>query len=383
MASGIADYLGLDPIIIKIAFMALTLAGGSGILLYLAGWILLPDQNDRDPRPVVVKSDLAAVLFGGLILLAGVSVVFGTISLGFDESVVVPLLLVAGGFYLLNRRPGGLDGRTDRSHVPSGAAASATTLAGSPSPTTGATDPTVEVMPPSWPSTTSWTDAPAPPGSGHEPPLHWATPITHEPFEEPAPKPPVTSVTLAIAGVVVGVLLGLGQLTGVDVGAVAIFGSVALVCGGGLVASAFIGRARPLILVGLLAVFGLAIAPLIDTAISGGLGAREFRPDSLAQLEDTYEVGSGYVELDLRDLVFVADESVRVDVGAGYALITVPADVRVSYDARSQFGYVKVFDAEQDGVHASLDGVSPGREGSRTLTLDLEVTFGYVEVRRG
>ena len=45
VASGIADYFGVDAMIVRIAFVALTVIGGAGIPLYLAGLLLIPEQG--------------------------------------------------------------------------------------------------------------------------------------------------------------------------------------------------------------------------------------------------------------------------------------------------------------------------------------------------
>jgi phage shock protein PspC (stress-responsive transcriptional regulator) len=45
VASGIADYLGIEVTIVRIAIVVLTLAGGFGVPLYLAGWFLMPDAE--------------------------------------------------------------------------------------------------------------------------------------------------------------------------------------------------------------------------------------------------------------------------------------------------------------------------------------------------
>jgi phage shock protein PspC (stress-responsive transcriptional regulator) len=42
VAGGLAEHTGIDPVIWRVGFVALTLAGGSGILLYLLLWILMP-----------------------------------------------------------------------------------------------------------------------------------------------------------------------------------------------------------------------------------------------------------------------------------------------------------------------------------------------------
>jgi len=45
VAAGLARYLGVDATIVRIAFVVLTLAGGPGILLYLAGLLLIPEEG--------------------------------------------------------------------------------------------------------------------------------------------------------------------------------------------------------------------------------------------------------------------------------------------------------------------------------------------------
>jgi phage shock protein PspC (stress-responsive transcriptional regulator) len=45
VAAGLGRYLGIDTTIIRIAFVVLTLVGGAGIPLYLAGLLLIPDEG--------------------------------------------------------------------------------------------------------------------------------------------------------------------------------------------------------------------------------------------------------------------------------------------------------------------------------------------------
>jgi phage shock protein PspC (stress-responsive transcriptional regulator) len=44
VAAGIADYLRVDPTIVRVALAVLAVAG-PGIPLYLAGWLLIPDEG--------------------------------------------------------------------------------------------------------------------------------------------------------------------------------------------------------------------------------------------------------------------------------------------------------------------------------------------------
>ncbi len=44
VAAGIANYLGLEPIIARLAFVLFTLFGGTGGLVYLVLWIIMPKE---------------------------------------------------------------------------------------------------------------------------------------------------------------------------------------------------------------------------------------------------------------------------------------------------------------------------------------------------
>jgi phage shock protein PspC (stress-responsive transcriptional regulator) len=45
VASGIADYLGADVTVVRIILVVLVFLGGAGIPLYLAGWLLIPEEG--------------------------------------------------------------------------------------------------------------------------------------------------------------------------------------------------------------------------------------------------------------------------------------------------------------------------------------------------
>ena len=47
VALGLADYLDVDVVVVRVLFVVLTLVGGIGIPLYLAAWLLVPEE-DRD-----------------------------------------------------------------------------------------------------------------------------------------------------------------------------------------------------------------------------------------------------------------------------------------------------------------------------------------------
>ena len=95
VAAGIARSFGADPVLVRLVFAVLALAGGSGILLYLAAWLLLPPPGAASPRNRTAKIGAAALfVITGLVALRG---------LGFEDSVI-PAALIALGVVLVSRR---------------------------------------------------------------------------------------------------------------------------------------------------------------------------------------------------------------------------------------------------------------------------------------
>lgn len=45
VCGGIAEYFGIDANLARLAFVVLTVFGGAGVLLYLIGWLLLPEHS--------------------------------------------------------------------------------------------------------------------------------------------------------------------------------------------------------------------------------------------------------------------------------------------------------------------------------------------------
>jgi phage shock protein C len=46
VCAGLAAYFGIDPTLVRLGFVLLTVFGGFGILLYLGAWIVVPDETD-------------------------------------------------------------------------------------------------------------------------------------------------------------------------------------------------------------------------------------------------------------------------------------------------------------------------------------------------
>jgi len=44
VCGGLAEYFNIDPTLLRVLFAAFTIAGGAGILIYLATWIFTPEN---------------------------------------------------------------------------------------------------------------------------------------------------------------------------------------------------------------------------------------------------------------------------------------------------------------------------------------------------
>ncbi|WP_427870630.1 PspC domain-containing protein [Leucobacter luti] len=86
VAGGIAARAGIDPLIVRGLFVVLALLGGPGILLYIAGWLLLPDASGRIHVQEVLRGRaetgvVVATVIGAIVL---VGAILTPVTLGFS-----------------------------------------------------------------------------------------------------------------------------------------------------------------------------------------------------------------------------------------------------------------------------------------------------------
>lgn len=112
VCGGLGEYLNVDALFIRLAWVLMVLAGGFGILLYIAWVVIVPVGTTSVPgtSPERSRSLFGAVLGGGLVLLGVVLLldewhIFDVDAL-FDWSwrFAGPMLLIIGGAYLIARR---------------------------------------------------------------------------------------------------------------------------------------------------------------------------------------------------------------------------------------------------------------------------------------
>lgn len=133
VCGGLGEYLEIDPLIIRIIFIALTLAGGSGILIYLVLAILIPqkEESNKNTGKQTLKEEtrvraqgLAAEIkdgktmasfrdiFGLIVVAAGIIIllkelfrfdIFSWINWG----LIFALFLIFVGFKILSKQAAG------------------------------------------------------------------------------------------------------------------------------------------------------------------------------------------------------------------------------------------------------------------------------------
>ncbi|MGI8810507.1 MAG: PspC domain-containing protein [Acidimicrobiales bacterium] len=112
VCGGLARATGIDALVVRVAVVALTVAGGTGALLYVAAWLMLPeDGSDRSLAQAAATDrgkDLGEVLAIGAIVLGVILLVRAT-GIWFSDAFVWPLLLAGVGLAVIWRQAGDED----------------------------------------------------------------------------------------------------------------------------------------------------------------------------------------------------------------------------------------------------------------------------------
>ena len=106
VAAGIARRLGIDPLIVRVGFIAATFAGGFGLALYLLGWVLMPgDDGARAPlERIAGKRETWLVVAGMVLLSLAALLLLRKWGLWFSDGIVWPVILTTAGAALIWRQ---------------------------------------------------------------------------------------------------------------------------------------------------------------------------------------------------------------------------------------------------------------------------------------
>jgi phage shock protein PspC (stress-responsive transcriptional regulator) len=106
VCAGLARHLGVDPLVVRIAFVAAATAGGIGILLYGLAWVMIPGEDAAVAPPRILRHGRGAieVALGVGLLTLSVLLTMRAVGLWFSDVVVWPAVLVAAGGAMLWRQ---------------------------------------------------------------------------------------------------------------------------------------------------------------------------------------------------------------------------------------------------------------------------------------
>ena len=98
VCGGLGRYLGLDPVLLRIAFVILAIAGGGGVLLYVLAWILIPEAREGELLGTVRPSsaDTTRLIVGGTLIAVG-TILLLNLSIPRIGRYLWPLALIAIG----------------------------------------------------------------------------------------------------------------------------------------------------------------------------------------------------------------------------------------------------------------------------------------------
>jgi phage shock protein PspC (stress-responsive transcriptional regulator) len=303
VAGGLGRYFDIDPIIFRIGFVVLTIAGGAGILAYLAAWLFVPEDPIPGEAPVGRNK---ALTYAG----AGVLIIAACVALGPGLFFVGPPLFGFGLLALLG--------------------------------------------------VALWRAAENRGDDGN--------------------------VVLRRAGLAILLIVvsGVGFLAvgvGAAVGGGAVIAGLVIATGVALCVSAFIGGARWLVLPALIIAIPLGFVAAAGIDVDGGIGDRDYRPTSLAEVRDGYSLGIGELRVDLREIDLPAGRTpLELDMGIGSVRVLVPEDVCVASKLRVGAGYARVFDRDSAGLDVDWRQSPTENPGAKRLVIDGNIGVGELQV---
>ncbi|WP_426562884.1 PspC domain-containing protein [Angustibacter sp. McL0619] len=414
VAGGVGRSLGIDPLLLRVVLAVLVLFGGTGIVLYALGWLLMPQDDgtasvgqqalDRPRfRPTGSTVGLAVLLV--IAVSIGVIGAFaqwhGPVLLSLAVVAILVLLLrqdnvgprAAGPAPTPNVPPAYPQPTAPQTAQPTARPTQtyvAPAVAAPPSSGSVTTALPTSALPTSAPATSAPPTPEAPTAGATVPPQPpmWVPPVQAAPLPPRPPKPRshLFGVTFSLALIALGAL-GVVDLYGTDVPAGAYPALAIGIMGVGLLVGAWFGRARGLIFWGIVLVPVLAVATIAGQAssISHRAVDRTVAISQVSELPTDARYGAGQVTYDLRQLDTSGLESnMKAQIGFGEIVVIVPRDMDVRLSAKVGVGGLTLFGQETGGVNEHVARTDFGPDGANDggLDLDLYAGFGHLEVRR-
>lgn len=362
VCSGLGTYFDVDPLWFRIGFVVVSLPGALGLILYLAAWALMPLPGEPSP----MQRKRAPVTWVGVVLLA------------IAVMMMLPLLEALLRFVMSPLSPVGFDYPTGNyfpgpAFLALGFIAIGVLLLRQRDEGRGPLAPS-DRQPVSEEAMTDRSSVET---------RETTTPMTYAPDYAPAPvrrreRSALSAFVIAAVLLIVGTaaVISSAELVDIDVGqltALALF-----IVGSGLIVGAWWGRARLMIVLGLVMVPVVLATSVIDYPLTGGIGGGYIAPRTEAQLHDLdYTVGD--IQLDFSNYRFdegAAEVNIRMGVGALQIVVPKQVHAIVAVDIRS--GEAHVFKSDETGADISFQ--TEAGEVDVTKRLRINVTGGLVSM---
>lgn len=103
VCGGIGRYLDVDPVLLRVAAVALALSGGVGVLAYLIAWVVLPEADTEEPERTASPAGrhAVAIAVGAGLVGLGVLLLVRQWMPWFGTELFWPLVVVAVGALVL------------------------------------------------------------------------------------------------------------------------------------------------------------------------------------------------------------------------------------------------------------------------------------------
>lgn len=429
VASGIAQRLGVDPLIVRGILIVLTVFAGVGVLFYGLAWALLPEPDGRIHVQEAAAGRWSSGMTGALITtIVGFpslgSGVWGWDRYGFG-AFVWTVFWVGGAIYVIyyltqrnkaraagtpmtpGRGPGVAGWSAAGGSAPgTGAESAATPGAGSAYDSTAAAAPSqthpnqtvpMEGLPGRYGEERSgaasgWA---APPSPGSIPPYGGG--YGYVPPQAPAPKPrnlgpgaPAVAVTAGLALLVGGGIKALDAAHAIDLGTAGnavVWASGAAVLGLGILIAGLRGRTAGIL--GFFAVVALVVGGifnLVPNADRARFQNIDWAPVSIEQARGGFDITGGTGTVDLTKLnlnpPLGSDVVVRLDATASNVTVAIPTDVPVQVQADMTMGNLNDGRGNHSGVTTQQSDYNTDKPGSR-LIVKISGTLSNITVKEG
>ena len=331
-ALGLAQKLGLPPLLVRAGFVLLAISG-IGVALYIVSWLLIPGEGETESigQRWLAKLSGSRAWLGVVLVVVAVAILASALPF-MDGGIVIPTVLLVLGILLYRgefRQPAG----------------------------------------PPTPPSNSPALAPAP-GTAALPPT---------PRRPPNPPSPLGQITIGLVIISLGALALIDRVSPlVDAGPRHYLALAITVIGLGVFVGTRYGRARWLI------PFGIVLIPIATVAGVAEIGrtgsTRLINPTTFADLQTSYELSTGRLTIDLTDLAWDGQVvEMNGEVGVGSLEVFLPPNVGLEATTEVGIGESRSPEDSEGGLGVDHVFSYPDRGGGLLIT-NLEVGIGEISV---